>query len=337
MARRIQDTRRDLLDLSARNRLISTPRGPAPGRRIEVVDERAEEVFRRLVTERKAMSFLPGKEEEPEAPPAEDQQFAAPPLGQPDEAAAAEASPDPRHTDLRLQTRLASEPLQRRLLDLYYDARTDEQEQGVSSLYLALGFLKWFEAPSSDKARYAPLLLIPVELERPSPRMRFRLRLRDEDVATNLSLQAKLRAEFGIDLPDVPDLDELDPAAYAEAVARAVADQPRWEVLRDDMVVWFFSFAKFLMYRDLDPVTWPPHAPLAANPVLAGLLGEGFVPGPDLCGEDDKIDPLIPPRPPSTSPTPTALRPSSSRRSGAAAAWSSRAPPARASRRRSRT
>ena len=53
-------SRRELLDLSARNRLISTPRESSQGRKIEVVDERSEEVFRLLVRERKAMSFLAG-------------------------------------------------------------------------------------------------------------------------------------------------------------------------------------------------------------------------------------------------------------------------------------
>ena len=52
-----------MLDLSARNRLISTPRGLPRGEKIEIVDERSEEVFRLLVRERKAMSFLPGVEE----------------------------------------------------------------------------------------------------------------------------------------------------------------------------------------------------------------------------------------------------------------------------------
>ncbi|MGE4004044.1 MAG: hypothetical protein AB7I48_27990 [Planctomycetaceae bacterium] len=33
--------------------------------------------------------------------------------------------------------------------------------------------------------------------------------------------------------------------------------KPRWEVLPNDMVLWFFSFSKFLMYRDLQPDTWP--------------------------------------------------------------------------------
>ena len=48
-----------------------------------------------------------------------------------------------RHSDTRLQTRMTSKGLQKRLLDLYGDARTLEEEQGVNVLYLALGMLKW--------------------------------------------------------------------------------------------------------------------------------------------------------------------------------------------------
>jgi hypothetical protein len=58
--KRIQNTRKDLLDLSARNRLISSPRATSSGRKVDIVDERSDEVFRLLVRERKSMSFLPG-------------------------------------------------------------------------------------------------------------------------------------------------------------------------------------------------------------------------------------------------------------------------------------
>lgn len=299
VVKRIQNTRRELLDLSARNRLINTPRGASPGRKIEIVDERSEEVFRLLVRERKAMSFLPGTGEDEEDTGEDDRgessETTAPRLAQPDEAAGGDGKLEARHTDLRLQTRLTTERLQARLLDMYYDAQTYEQEQGVSTLYLALGFLKWFESPSSDKARYAPLMLVPVDLERPSAASRFHLRYREEDVTTNLSLHAKLKGEFGIELPDVPEMEELSPAGYFNAVARAVDGQPRWEVLADDMILWFFSFAKYLMYRDLDPTNWPAHSPLGSNPTLSSLLGEGFTSEPPLCGDGDKIDPLIPP------------------------------------------
>ncbi len=292
LLKRIQNIRRELLDLSARNRLISTPRGTSQGRKIEIVDERSEEVFRLLVRERKTMSFLPGLEEtETETVVNTD----SPVLAQPEDEETGDGRPDPRHVDLRLQTRLISERLQGRLLSIFYDAQTYEQEQGVSILYLAMGFLKWYESPSSDKARYAPLLLIPVDLERQTAASRFHLKYREEDITTNLSLQAKLRSEFGIDLPEVPEMEEIAPESYFDAIAGAIADHPRWEVLRDDMVVWFFSFAKYLMYRDLDPAIWPEHSPLASNPTLSNLLGDGFVSEPSLCGESDPIDGLIPP------------------------------------------
>ena len=293
----LQKAREELLDLSARNRLINTPRDPARGKKLDIVDERSEEVFRLLVRERKAMSFLPGRvDDQDQAPPqaSEDPPPAA--LSQPEEETTAEGTVDPRHVDLHLQTRLSSERLQARLLDMYYDSQTYEQEQGTSILYLAAGFLKWYESPSSDKVRFAPLLLLPVDLERSSVKSRFKVRLREADITTNLSLQAKLKAEFEVALPEVPDLDELSTAAYFEAVEQAIGDQPRWEVLRNDMVLWFFSFAKYLMYRDLDPGNWPAHASLESNPTLSALLQDGFPSEPPICGDEEKIDPLIPPQ-----------------------------------------
>ena len=53
--------RHELLDLSARNRLIHA--GPAKNAKaVRIVDERGDEVWRLLVSEKKAMSFLPRPE-----------------------------------------------------------------------------------------------------------------------------------------------------------------------------------------------------------------------------------------------------------------------------------
>lgn len=201
-----------------------------------------------------------------------------------------------RHIDTRLQTMLTSEALQKRLLRTFYDARTFADEQGVNTLFLAIGFIKWYEDDSSKRDRHAPLLLIPVALERKSAKSRFKIRYLDEEINTNLSLQAKLKADFGLDLPEVPDADDLSPQAYFDEVAEAIAVMPRWEVLSDVMVLSFFSFSRFLMYRDLDPSHWPDNErSIARDPQLASLLGDdGFLPQDMLCGDDDKIDPVIP-------------------------------------------
>jgi hypothetical protein len=200
----LQKARQELLDQSARNRLINAPRDTTRGKKLDIVDERSEEVFRLLVRERKSLSFLPGQEDD-QPEPGEGTTTVA--LSQPEEESSADGRVDPRHIDLRLQTRLSSERLQGRLLDMYYDSQTYEQEQGISILYLATGFLKWYDSPSSEKTRFAPLLLLPVDLERPSANRRFRVRFREADITTNLSLQSKLKAEFAIVLPEVPDLD----------------------------------------------------------------------------------------------------------------------------------
>ncbi len=186
---------------------------------------------------------------------------------------------------------------------MFYDAHTYEQEQGVSILYLAIGFLKWHEASGSDKPRMAPLLLIPVDLERKSAASRFQIRVRDEEVATNLSLQAKLQLEFGVEIPDVPEMEDLSPSDYFAKVRDAIASKKGWEVVHNDVVLWFFSFAKYLMYLDLDPTKWPEHARLEQSETLGTSLGLASSAGlasplaqvPPLCGDDDPIDGLVAP------------------------------------------
>lgn len=297
LRRSLEDARRDLLDLTPRNRLLNTVRRRTRSSSIEVLDELSGQIFRILVQEGREMSFLP-RPESPDDSLHPDEQTPVvfdTDLVQPDEE---EIGPDgvaARHVDNRLQTGMASPVLQKRLLRMYHDARTFEEEQGVNILFLALGFLRWYEDERSDRPRHAPLILVPVELDRPSARSRFRIRWSSQDIATNLSLQAKLRADFGIDLPDTPDNPEdIAPDAYFAAVHDAIETMPRWEVLADDMVLWFFSFAKLLMYRDLDPDNWPTEDNLTSRPLVNALLGDGFVYEPPLCGEDEKIDHLLP-------------------------------------------
>ena len=92
---------------------------------------------------------------------------------------------------------------------------------------LAMGFLKWFESPNSDIAREAPLVLVPVSLERDNARSTMRLVMRDADLETNLSLQEKLKQDFGILLPDILENEDWMPASYFAQVAQAVEAQPR--------------------------------------------------------------------------------------------------------------
>jgi very-short-patch-repair endonuclease len=290
--------RTELLDLSSRNRLIHLPRKSKTAKNIEIVDELSSEIHRLLVGEGKAFTFVAGRHANGSADIDDEDELETSELSQPEDDPVDGRGVAQRHSDTKLQTRLTSEGLQKRLLTLHYDAKTLQEEQGVNILFLAVGMLKWFEDSKSEVERFAPLILIPVALERGTAAEKFRLRWLQEDPSPNLSLGALLKRQFGIALPDFVDGDgdgTFDPSEYMARVAAAVSAQPRWEVLRDDIVLGFFSFAKFLMYRDLDPALWPKGAGLEEHAVVGALLGDGFPPSEPMFGEDDPIDPHIGP------------------------------------------
>src|SRR6266404_5616333 len=222
-------SRKELLDLSTRNRLLSIPVNSKSARLVQVYDELSAEVFRLLVGEKKALSFLAGNKTKPAdgaaTPFFDDEEIGLP---QPDEGEEPGTGIARRYVDLRLQTALSPEGLQRRLLDLFTNARTMIEEQGVNVLYLALGHLKWFEAGHADTPRYAPLILIPVDLQRKTASERFRLRWREEDIEPNLSLEARLKNDFAMDLPPFPEHEEFNPTDYFDAVRQAIEGAKDW-------------------------------------------------------------------------------------------------------------
>lgn len=295
ITKQLEISRQTLLDLSTRNRLISIPPNAQHAKIIEVVDEKTTEIFRLLVKEEKSLTFLPAREKEKEIIPSDPQTLFEKDadtgtLPQPDDDDVDVRGVAKRHADHRLQTLLTSEGLQKRLLSLYYDAATFEEEQGINILYLTMGMLKWREAENSEVERHAPLILIPVSLERGSAAEKFKIKWRHEDPAANLSLQAKMKADFGVSIPDLPEDDDLDISAYMASVQAAVSSKTSFELITDRMILGFFSFAKFLMYRDLDPANWPEGLKLDQHPLIRGLMQDGFPATKEMIEEDANVD-----------------------------------------------
>ena len=92
------------------------------------------EVFKLLVKERKALSFLPAREADGDVTHEVGRDKLLQPEG--DGASNGDFS---KGDYLRLQILLSSEGLQKRRLSLFLDANTLEEEQGVNILYLAIG------------------------------------------------------------------------------------------------------------------------------------------------------------------------------------------------------
>ena len=274
---KLNEARKELLDLSLRNPLINYRQLKARG--VEVVDESPANVYQILVQDGRDMYFLPRDESDDSSLLFDDDQA---------------ENDSARLTDNKLQTTYPSKELQGRLLKTHYTARTAIEEQGVNTLYLALGMLEWYESDSSDLPRHAPLILIPVEIDRASVQARFRIRYTEEEIGTNLSLQEKLKSEFKIQLPDLIDAEELDVQSFYQTVSASILDtriddMGRWSVDDSAIALGFFSFAKFLMYRDLDTTNWPNDA-LSEHSVLQSVLATGFEEPRSAIPDDSPID-----------------------------------------------
>jgi very-short-patch-repair endonuclease len=277
LAARLEASRQELLDLGLRNPLLNFRLSKAQG--VAVVREEAAPAYDVLVKQGKTMYFQAAPEPKKKAAATSTLFEATSPEAAENDVlllepvALTEAERQALLTDNKLQTAESLAKLESRLLNTYYTARTSLEEQGVNILYLALGMLTWYEAESSEEARQAPLVLVPVLLERGTAAERFKLRHTGAEVEGNLSLQAKLKASFGLALP-LPDLDEEGNLAdYYTAVREAVASFPRWRVEEDSIALSFFSFGKFMLYRDLDPSNWPAGEGLLEHPAIGALLG----------------------------------------------------------------
>jgi very-short-patch-repair endonuclease/DNA polymerase III delta prime subunit len=261
-------SRRELLDMGLRgNSLLNfVPRAKS----LSIVEELSKEIFRILIEDQKSMSFLAIPEEM--VTEEEEQQLDIVSLPLP--VLLAEKYGEERFTDNKLQTKLSAEKLDRQLLKIYTEANTYFQEQGIDILYLALGFLHWYEDANSDLVRKAPLVLIPVELVRSVASEAFKLRYTQAELGTNLTLAEKLKSDFYIDLPELDE--EFEVIDYFNQVRTAIEKQSRWKVADDEIALGFFSFGKFLMYQDLDPERWPEDKKPHSHSVLSSLLGHGF-------------------------------------------------------------
>lgn len=155
-----------------------------------------------------------------------------------------------------LLANMSRKKLEQNAINLLRKAKNDLEEGGSNTLYLALGMLRWKENPEDDRSYRAPLILIPAELTRSSARAPVKVRqLPDETPLFNMTLIEFLYTEHSIDLNQFRDSlpeDEsgVDVALIWSTVRAAIAEQPGFEVV-EDLVLASFSFAKYLMWKDL--------------------------------------------------------------------------------------
>lgn len=146
--------------------------------------------------------------------------------------------------------------LDSRMLELMRSGKRDLEEGGANTLFLALGFLVWKEDKSrSAEFSKAPLILIPVALDRKSARSKIILSGLDEETRFNATLLQLLEQEYGIRIPELEgelpkDSSGLDVNRIYQIVTNAVRNFEGWQVI-PDAAISSFSFARYLMWKDL--------------------------------------------------------------------------------------
>ena len=162
--------------------------------------------------------------------------------------------------------------LDAQLIELYRKARLDLAEGGANTLFLAIGFLLWKKSDTDASQYRAPLILLPVKLDRRSVRSGVKLVLHEDEPRFNLTLLQMLRQDFELEIPELAgqlpqDASGIDVPRVWNVVRRAVRDMAGFEVV-PDVMLGAFSFAKYLMWKDLVDRT----DALKANPVVRHLL-----------------------------------------------------------------
>ena len=148
---------------------------------------------------------------------------------------------------------LTDAALEKNIKTLYRGAKTSMEENGANTLFLACGFLKWYEKDRKEPC-FAPLLLIPVDLVKKFG-IKYTMRRRDEDVQFNVTVSEKLRQDFKVEFDEFSkelpaDEHGVDVGKVFAHVKEAVSALKGWEVI-ESCVLGLFSFSQFVMWNDM--------------------------------------------------------------------------------------
>jgi hypothetical protein len=176
------------------------------------------------------------------------------------------------HTDDALQTLFFPDRLEAKLSTLHSAARALQEDAGLSALHCAVGFLEWYDPVDAPDPAYAPLLLLPINMEKRIAQGEYiySIRGRDDDETTNVALREKLK-QLALDLPEYDPDEGVE--VFLKQVGASLKNRPRWRVRRF-ATIGLFSFARQVMWADLDPAKWPAARQPESHPLLGQIYGD---------------------------------------------------------------
>ena len=158
------------------------------------------------------------------------------------------------HIDKYLQTKYEPETLQKRLKDVHRENKIILEEQGYNNFFLALGFIEW-KMDNEESIHKAPLVLVPMILEREVISQPFTVRWNGEEIRSNLSLIYKLQ-EQGVEIPNFKEFETKENlTSYFKKIEKIISNKPHWKISKE-IFLSNFNFKKFVMFKDLKLSNW---------------------------------------------------------------------------------
>lgn len=223
---KIEVWKKRLLDLGKRNRLINFKETKRSN--VTIVSPNFNELFDLVVTSEKALKFPYAKKIKIDD---EGEEFYD------------------AVVDGDLETKQTLSELQKTLKVLRAKAKMSIEEQGINTLYLAFGLLKWTESDISTQVITSPIILVPVSLSIESISSPYILQLHEDEIIVNPTLTFKLENDCGIKLPEF-DSNESKIGNYLKSISKIIENE-NWEVV-GDVNLTLLSFLKINMYKDLE-------------------------------------------------------------------------------------
>lgn len=276
----LEKLRLRLLELTHRNRLLNFRH--SPGKCIQFVDAQPNIVFHRLMENTdKRVLLLPvpephrrewinsaGRITRPEA------RDYAKKIGIDPSFELASGNNQFNNTS-SLRALYYPEDLERYCRKLHREMKSGLEETGAHMLFLIFGFLEFPEKGPADRTMTAPLISVPVfiekgDIDRETRHYRYYISNTGEELSENLSLREKLRQDHGFELPSF-DEGETTPEDYFGEIHYAIKNKYGWRIRRQ-MTLALLSFTKMLLVRDIDPRIWPTlrnkESALADHPIV---------------------------------------------------------------------
>jgi very-short-patch-repair endonuclease len=168
-------------------------------------------------------------------------------------------------------------------------ARTVSEETGISPLMLAFSFCEWSDprvstgaANAAARRCKAPIVLMPVSLQRQSTHGATVLLYEGGEILINPVLRSALARDFGLSLPEEPEGADLTLADLLGCI-EALKQDPRFQIT-PAVVLGLFSFSRLVMVKDLEANA----ERILTHPMLGALLGLRSLPAeaPVIAAED---------------------------------------------------